>query len=279
MTVRVVTDSSSDLPASLARELGITVVPLHVHVGDRTFTEGVDLDAETFYRDILPGPVLPTTSQPSVGAFVDVYTALARETDEIISIHISSKLSGTHQAALLGRERAPKGCRIEVVDSQHLSMALGLQVLLAARAARDGGRLEHVSRLVRDAIPCTHIYAVLDTLEYLRKGGRIGNVKAFLGALLHIKPLLSFRDGAPWPLERARTRARALDRLCELAQGLPRIRDMAVMYNTTPDEAAALADRLATGHSRESIVMARMGPVLGTHVGPGALAVAALTDA
>jgi len=277
--MRVVTDSSADLPAGLAREMGITVVPLHVHVGDRTFTEGVDLDAETFYRDILPGPAHPSTSQPSVGAFGEVYRTLARETDEIISIHISSNLSGTHQAALLARESAPKGCRIEVVDSRNTSMAVGLLALLAARAARDGGRLEHVARLVRESIPRTHIYAVLDTLEYLRKGGRIGHVQAFLGALLHIKPMISFRDGAPWPLERVRTRARGLDRLYELARALPGIRDMAVMYSTTPDEAAVLTGRLGAFHPRERIVIAQLGPVLGTHVGPGALAVAALTDA
>jgi len=277
--MRVVTDSSSDLPAGLAREMGITIVPLHVHAGDRTFTEGVDLDAETFYRDILPGPAHPSTSQPSVGAFAEVYRTLAQETDEIISIHISSNLSGTHQAALMGRESAPKGCRVEVVDSHHISMAVGLLALLAARAARDGGRLQDVARLVRDAIPRTHLYGVLDTLEYLRRGGRIGRVQAFLGSLLHVKPLIAFRDGVPWPLERVRTRARALDRLDELARALPSVRDMAVMYSTTPDEAAALADRLVACCPRERIMVARLGPVLGTHVGPGALAVAALTDA
>lgn len=277
MAVRVVTDSGADIPPDLARALGITVVPLNLHVGERVYREGIDIDVDAFYRDILPGPVLPMTAQPSAGAFAEVYQALARDTDEIVSIHISAKLSGTCQSALLGRQSAPRGCRIEVVDSQHLSMAQGLLVLAAARAARDGERLDAVVRLAQDAVGRIYVYAVLDTLEYLRKGGRIGRLQAFLGSLLHIKPMLSFRDGAPYPLERVRTRARALDRLCELTRQLKGIRDMAVMYNTTPTEADALAGRLAGCYPREKMIMARVGPVLGTHVGPGALGVAALT--
>lgn len=277
MAVRVVTDSAADIPPDLVRALNITVVPLNLLVGDDVYQEGVDMDADTFYREVLPGPVLPTTAQPTAGAFAEVYQALARETNEIISIHISTKLSGTCQSALLGRRSAPQGCRIEVVDSQHLSMAQGLLVLVAARAAREGERLDAVVRRVQDALPRVHIYAVLDTLEYLRKGGRIGLLQAFLGSVLNVKPIISFRDGVPCPLDRVRTRARALDRLYELTQQIKGICDMAVMHNTTPGDATALADRLAHGYPREKMLMARVGPVLGTHVGPGALGVAALT--
>lgn len=275
MKVRVVTDSTADLPPGLAQELGITVVPLYVHFGTEVFRDGIDLGADEFYRRLASSPTLPTTSAPSPGDFAQTYDRLAREADAIVSIHISSKLSATHGSALLGEEQhQSQACRIEVIDSLQVSMALGLLAIEAARMAQKGTAIDEILSWLRRALPHTHLFGLLDTLEYLHKGGRIGRAQAFLGSLLHVKPIIEVREGQVFPLERARSRSKGIERLIEQAASFKGIEALSVIHSTGAGEAEALRQRLGHLFPPEKAHLARFGPVLGTYVGPGTLAIA-----
>ncbi|MBI4300240.1 MAG: DegV family protein [Chloroflexi bacterium] len=274
MSVSIVTDSTSDIPSEIARELSITVVPLKVHFGQEVYRDRVDISEEQFFEKLPQSPALPTTSQPSAGEFAEAYRFLAGQCDAIISIHVSAKLSGTYNSAVQAREIAATGARIEVVDSGTTSMALGLLAMTAARAAQAGASCDDILALLRRRMPKTHLFLFLDTLTYLAKGGRIGKVQAFLGSVLSFKPLIACRGGELIPVGRPRTRARAIESLYEYAHSLPGIDEMAVVYSSTRDEAEALATRLTDICPRERIHVCRVGPVLGVHVGPGALGVA-----
>lgn len=273
MAVKIVTDSTSDLPAALVRELGITVVPLFVNFGQDSYLDGVDLQAEDFYQKLVQSPMLPTTSQPTPAAFTEVYQKLSRETEEIVSIHISPKLSGTYNSAELGRAAMSGGTRIELIDSLQASMGLGLIVIQAARAAQRGAGLDEVVGITRDVIPRTHFFGVVDTLEYLHKGGRIGKAQALMGTLLSIKPIICCFDGEVHPKGKARTRRKALDQLFEIASEFTDIEEMAVCYSTTPEEAEAFTRRTAGIYEPDRVIGARVGPVIGTYLGPGAIAI------
>lgn len=266
--VSVVTDSTCDIPVEIVRDLGITVVPLNVHFGTTTYRDGVDITAEEFYQKLVSFSGMPTTSQPSVGAFQDVYRELAAGGSEIISIHISQKLSGTYASALAAAQSLPD-LRIEVVDSKFASIALGLMVIAAAEASRQGKGLAELTRLIHEAIPRTHLYVVMDTLEYLRRGGRIGKASALIGTLLSIKPVLAVKDGEIHPVEKVRTKAHALRRLIELTRQHGGIAKLAMAHSAALDEAEQVARELSTLVPRRDIIMANVGAVVGTHVGPG----------
>ncbi|MBA7483400.1 Protein DegV [subsurface metagenome] len=274
MTIKIVTDSSADLPAQLVQELGITIVPLYVRFGEKVYRDRIDISEDEFYQRLLHDPVHPSTIQPTPQDFANAYQKLSPEADGIVSIHISAKLSGTCNSALQGKEMIDKGCPIEVVDSQLTSMGLGLIGIAAATVAKAGGDLPAVMEEVKQAIPNTHLLFLLDTLEYLLRGGRIGKAKALLGSILNVKPVLTFKDGEVVPAGQVRSRAKGLDRLLDFAKSASNIQDLAVVYNTTPDEAQALVERMGTIFAQEQIKLSRVGPMLGVHAGPGALAVA-----
>ena len=274
MTVKVITDSTADLPPALAEELGITVVPLNVHFGTEVYRDGVEITADEFYRRLVTASRLPTTSQPTPGDFLSAYDEMGQTTDEIISVHISAKLSGTMNSATQALEEYAGSSRIEIVDSMQGSMGLGVVAIAAAEAASSGGGLDDVVAETRAAIPKVGFMGLVDTLEYLEKGGRIGKAQAFVGSLLRIKPLLTIRDGEAHPLERARTRAKGVDRMCELVQAEMPLKDLAVVYTTTPDEARALAQRLQSFLPQGEVILSQVGPVVGTYLGPGVLGVA-----
>ena len=274
MTVKVITDSTADLPPALAEELGITVVPLNVHFGTEVYRDGVEITADEFYRRLVTASRLPTTSQPTPGDFLSAYDEMGQTTDEILSVHISAKLSGTMNSATQAREEYGGESRIEIIDSLQGSMGLGMLAIAAAEAARRGGSLDDVVTETRAAIPKVGFIGLVDTLEYLEKGGRIGKAQAFVGSLLRIKPLLTIRDGEAHPLERARTRAKGVDRMCELVQAEMPLKDLAVVYTTTPDEARALAQRLQSYLPQGEVILSQVGPVVGTYLGPGVLGVA-----
>jgi len=279
MTVKIVTDSTSDIPPKIAHELGITVIPLYVHFGTEVYRDGVDLSAAEFYQKLVTGKSLPTTSTISPGEFTGLCDTLAEQTDEILAIVISSKLSATYDAAMQGRElRKRKDCRVEVIDSQLVSMALGLIVIAAAKEAQAGKSLEQVVDMVKRASSKVHVRMAFDTLEYLRKGGRIGKAEAFLGTLLSFKPILSVKEGVATPVARERTRGRAIEHLQRFASGFTNIKEMAVEYTTTPEEATALARYLDPVFPKERIYLSTVGSVIGTHLGPGALGVAILEE-
>ena len=274
MTVKVITDSTADLPPALAEGLGITVVPLNVHFGTEVYRDGVEITADEFYRRLVTASRMPTTSQPTPGDFLSAYDEMGQTTDEILSVHISAKLSGTMNSATQAREEYGGECRIEIIDSSQGSMGLGMLAIAAAEAARRGDNLDDVVTETRATIPKVGFIGLLDTLEYLEKGGRIGKAQAFMGSLLRIKPLLTIRDGEAHPLERARTRAKGVDRMCELVQEQMPLKDLAVVYTTTPDEARALAQRLQSYLPQGEVILSQVGPVVGTYLGPGVLGVA-----
>jgi DegV family protein with EDD domain len=275
MTVKIVTDSSADLPDELVKALGITVVPLYVRFGDEVYRDRVDINEDEFYQRLTEGSVHPNTTQPSPQDFVNVYQKLAQGADGIVSIHISAKLSGTCSSALQAKGTVANECSVEVVDSETLSMALGLIVIAAARAAKAGKSLDEVEAVARQTMPKIRLLALLDTLKYLQLGGRIGKAKALLGSILSVKPILTLKEGEVVPAGQVRTRAKGMDRLFEFVQGTANIQELTVVHSTTPDEAATLAERLGSVFDKEKIIMSRLGPVLGVHIGPAALIVAA----
>jgi len=271
MPVKIVTDSGADLPSQLAEELGIAVVPVYVRFGDKVYRDRVDISEDEFYERLTHDPVHPNTTQPTPQDFVDVYQKLSKEADGIVSIHLTSKLSGTCNSALMARETVGKECPIEMVDSETLSMALGLVVIAAAKAAKAGESMDKVVAAAKQAMPKIRLLFLLDTLEYLKKGGRIGKAKALLGSILSVKPVLTIKDGELVPAGQVRTRAKGMNKLFEFVKEVADIQDLAVVYNTTPDEAQALVERLGSVFDKEKIRMARVGPGLGVHGGPGAM--------
>ncbi len=271
MAVKVVTDSTADIPPQLVYELGISVVPLCVIFGEEVYRDGVDISPDLFYEKLAHSPMLPTTSAPSVGDFLAAYEPLLEEGHEVVSIHISSKLSATYsnacQAAELLRDRG----RIEVVDSLNASFALGLIVVAAARVAQGGGSLDEAKAVAERSVPLVHTVFVVQTLEYLRRGGRIGRARAFLGSILRVKPILTVREGEVHPEARVRTMSHALDHIYQFCMTYPKPQEMAVGYSTNPLEAEELRRRLAVAHPDITIFMTRVGPVLGAHTGPGVM--------
>ena len=278
MTVRLVTDSVADLPPQVTEELGITVVPLNVRFGDEVYRDGVDLTAEQFYDRLVHSETLPVTSVPSPASFAEVYDKLAEETDEILAISITSKLSGTYEVALQSVGLMKRKCRVEVVDSQWAVMAQGFIVITAAKAANSGASLDEVIGVTRETIPRVDMRAAFDTLEYLKRGGRIGRAQALLGSMLKVNPIITLKDGVVEPAGRTRSRAKAIDNLYNFAMSFSHIEEIAVEDAACPNDAELLVERLSSKFSKERIFRSRTTPVIGTHTGPGLLLIAVLGD-
>ena len=273
MAVRVVTDSTADIPLAILRELDITVVPIYVVFGEKSYRDRVDMGEDEFYRRLSLDGVFPTTAVPSPKDFADVYNKLAAETDEIISIHLTSKESGIYDSALLAKDMVQKKCRVEVIDSQTISMSYGLLAMAAAREAKAGAGLDQVAEMVRRSVPQTHILFMVDTLKYVVRGGRVSRARGVLGSVLGVKPLLTLKDGHLTLSTVARTRAKAIERLYDFAKGFPRAKEAAFLYTTDREEAEALAGHLRVALAGVPVHLARVGPALGTHAGPGAMGV------
>jgi DegV family protein with EDD domain len=274
--VKVVTDSCSDITPQLAQELGITVVPLYVQFGNESYRDNVDLSTEEFYRKLETSKIHPTTATATPAEFAQLFTKLAEETKEILTITLSEKFSVTYTAALQGKAMVKKDCHIEVIDSQVGAGAQMLLVISAAQMAQAGANLEQIADWVRRAIPRVHIRMSFDTLEYLRRGGRIGKAQAFLGGVLKVNPIIGIKDGATFPTARFRSRTQAMDFLVNFVRGFNRIEVVAIEDATTPDDLQTLAERLKDVVQPEHIHRSRVSPVIGTHVGPHVLAVAVL---
>ena len=274
--VKIVTDSLSDIPDQLAQELGISIVPLNVHFGTETYRDRVDISTDEFYRKLQTSEVFPTTSAPPPGVFVELFTKLAKETDEILAIMTSSKISAICESALQGKDMVDARCHIAVIDSLQILAGQMFVVIVAAKAAREGANLEQISDMVRKAIPKAHVRAALATLEYLKRGGRIGKALAFLGSLLKVTPILGFIDGEAHPIARVRSWAQGTDFLVNFVKGFPKIEELAIEDATTPDEAEILAERLSDIFPKERMHRTKFSPVLGAHLGPGALIVSVL---
>jgi len=278
MAIKVVTDSTSDLPADVAESLGIEVVPLNVHFGSDVYKDRVNLMPDAFYDKLINGDVLPTTSQPSVGEFIDVYERLGSDADGIVSVHVSEKLSGTMNSARLASQQANADCPIEVVDTFQVSMGVGICAMEAAEVANSGGNMNQVILAARNAVTRSQCFFMLETLEFLQKGGRIGKAQALIGNLLKIRPMLMLQEGEVHPLGRERTRRKGIAKLVDTVAELAPISGLAVMYSTGPDEAQTLAQNVSKFmiEGREPMML-QIGPVIGTYAGPDTLGIALIS--
>lgn len=274
--IRVVTDSSADLTAEQATELGVAIVPAVVSFGDESFLDGVEITADTFYRRLVSDRLHPTTSQPSPGRFAETYDRLGEGAAGIVSIHLSDRLSGTGNAARQGARISRAPCPVEVVDSGSTSTGMGLVVLEAARRARQGACFEEVLAAARDNAARSRARFTLDTLEFLARGGRIGRARKFLGDVLRIRPVLEVRNGVVAPAARVRSRPQALALLRRFAEENRPLKALSVLYTTGRREAEELVREITPLSPNGSVLLARVGPGLGSHLGPGTLGVALL---
>jgi DegV family protein with EDD domain len=276
MAVIIVTDGTADLPACFIDELGIVEVPVYLVFSDKSFRSRIEISNDEFYQRLFTSPTLPTTSQPTPQDFAEVYARLAPQAEGIISIHVSDRLSGTINSALQGKRMVNASCPIEIIDSKGVSMALGLIVIEAARMAKAGKSFQEIVDAVNKMVPTMRLLVLFDTLEYLARGGRIGKAKSMLGSLLKVKPLLTLKGGEFHPVGQARNRSKGKAKLLEFVASAENIEELTVVYSTTPDEARELAEQI-TSVPASCIILAQLGAVLGTHSGPGMLAVALRT--
>lgn len=270
-TVQIVTDSTADIPPELARAAGIRIVPLSIRFGEETYLDGVNLSGEQFYKKLSEYPRLPTTSAPPPGAFLDAYREAIAQDRHVISIQISAAVSATHNSAVLAAAECPPGT-VTVVDSRNCSMAAGWVALMAAEEAKKGASVEQVKALVDNLLPRAHLYAVLGTLENLRRGGRIGLASAFLGAMLSIKPIVTLANGVVAPVQKVRLLDRALERLVEIAKEHAPLTRLAVAQTEAPKEMEQLLRLVERAFPGMDIVTYRAGAIVGALAGPGAVA-------
>jgi DegV family protein with EDD domain len=274
--VAIVTDSTCDIPAELVEEYGIHIVPQVLIMGEKSWRDRVDIDPPSFYELLQSSSDFPSTSQPSVASFHELFVEIAQETDQIAAILVSDELSGTVNSAQTAATSLPD-LSIEVIDSRAVSMQLGLIVLEAARAAAAGQDLQAVAKVTRGLMAKTYVYFLVDTLEYLHRGGRIGAAARLFGSALNLKPVLEVNDGVVTPLARIRTRRKALRKLYELVEeklaGEGRVH-MAVLNIAAPDEAARVAEQLEARFQPVEMFNAQCSPVVGAHAGPGTVGVA-----
>jgi DegV family protein with EDD domain len=272
MGIRVVTDSGCDLSPELAADHSIEIVPLKIRFGDEELVDRTELSTDEFWDRLERSPVLPQTAAPSAGDFETAFRKLAGEgATGIVCINISSHLSATMQAAQVAADAVAPECEVAVIDSQTVSMGLGNLVLGAARLAGTGAALAPVVDDTTDRRDRTCLYGALDTLEYLKKGGRIGNARALLGSMLSIKPLLEVRAGEVEEAGRVRTRSKSLQALADKAKTGP-IENLAVLHGRAPD-IDRLLDLLEPVARRADITIGLVGPVIGTHAGPGVIGI------
>lgn len=272
MGIRVVTDSACDLPPPLVEALGIEIVPLTIRFGDEEFVDRVELGVQEFWRRVATSETLPETAAPSPGAFESRFRDLiARGATGIVCINLSSHLSGTMQSAQIAAATVSGECPVHVIDSQSVSMGQGNLCLTAARRAADGDSLESIVAEVVDRRDRTRLYATLDTLEHIRRSGRIGNARALLGSMLSIKPLIELKGGVVEEAGKVRTRSKALLELAARVSETP-VEHLAVLHANAPDLEELLA-LLEPIFPRDEIITGVIGPVIGTHAGPRAIGV------
>jgi DegV family protein with EDD domain len=268
--VRVVTDSTAELPDDLVESLNIAVVPLNIHVGEETFRDGVDIDADKLAKRLEGTDLLPFATAPPVELFEEAYRNLGGDND-IVSIHISGRLSRTVELAreaansLIGQRR--------IVDSLSTSLALRALAIAAGEISRKGANLEEVVRLVRAMIPHVYLVFFVESLEYLERGERIGKAEALLGTMLSIKPLLIIEDGEILPLEKVRTRSGGIDKFYEFVTEFPHLEKIAILKGPSAAMPSELLERLQSAYSGRDLDVLTYGPVLTTHLGPGAIGV------
>ena len=269
MAVKVVTDSTSDIPPELAEELGVAVVPPMIFFGAEGFKDGVDITKDEFFEKLTTGDVMPTTAQPSVGDFLEVYRPLAEAGHDVVSVHLSAKLSGTVNSARLAVQEMPDAT-VEIVDTGLASVGVTLAVKAAVDAVEGGGSAAEAAAAARTAAAETEVFFVLDTLEYLKRGGRIGGAQAALGSLLSLKPVLRLVDGEVQTSEKVRTRGKALQRMRDIASEIAPCREAAILHRAAQEEVDAMAQHLAQ-LTDKPVIVGDVGAAIGSHTGPGVI--------
>ncbi len=277
--VRIVTDSAADVPADYAKEFDITVVPLMVHMGGKHYRDGVDISGEAFYRELEAARSVTTTSLPTLASFEQAYRSLTADGYDVVSIHMSSKLSGTYNAALIASTAdGVADDSISVVDTHTVSMAEGWVAIRAAQAAREGKTRDEIEALANALSSRARVFGVLDTLDYVIRSGRVGRVPGAVGTLLNVKPILTTRaTGEAIILERIRSRDKAIERIVELIAALGSLDAIAVMHASDEEGAAQLLEMLQPLNLPQPVIVGHIGAVLGTHVGPRGVGVCCIT--
>jgi DegV family protein with EDD domain len=275
--IRVVTDSACDLSAELAAEHGVTVVPLSIRFGDEEFVDGADLTTEEFWARCKASQVLPETAAPSPGAFQEAFLAAAADGyDGVLSLSISGGVSATFQAASAAAKAVSDTIEVRAVDSRSMTMGLGLMVLDVAELAATGADLDALEARVADLVPRTFVFGAVENLEHLEKGGRIGGARAMIGSLLSIKPVVTLVDGEVAEESKQRTRGRSLQYLAGKALESPPLSRIAIAHGAAADIDTVL-ELLADVKSEHPLIVSQLGPVVGTHTGPGTIGVCMIT--
>ena len=276
MKLAIVTDSVSDISPKIAKELDIKIVPLTVIFGTEQFLDGIELSNAEFFKKLETNPNHPSTSQPSPEAFVKTYEKLLKKGYEILSVHVSAKLSGTINSA----EQAIKTIdtnKIKIIDTGSASMAQGLVAMSAARAAKNAKSLDELADIAESTAKKTTVFVAMDTMEFLKRGGRIGKARAMLGSILNIKPIITTNDGEIVPHSRARTIKKAISSMINDMGEKDQIIEVAVLHSTTPDLAKDVMTQINAQNLNNAGTITEIGPVVGTHAGPGCLAIAFTT--
>ncbi|MEO7001053.1 MAG: DegV family protein [Ktedonobacterales bacterium] len=280
MTVRVTVDSTADIAPARAQELGITVVPLTVLFGDEAYRDGIDLDGPAFYAKLISSPTVPTTSAPSPGVFEEAYRQMVKDgATGVLALSLASNLSATYASARTAAQRVSEetGVPFEVVDSHTVSGGFGLPAIIVAKEAQTGASLEQLKAHAESLLSRVHLIAALDTLEYLQRGGRLGRARMLLGTLLNVKPLLEVREGQVLPLENVRTRSKAQERVSQMVAKLGELEAVSIVSSneSVRDQFTGLVKTFWDG----PVEQFTLGPVVGTHAGPGAGGIIAVTRA
>jgi len=272
--VCIITDSTADIPNEIAKEYQINIVPIYVRFGDNVYRDGVDLSPGQFYEKLGDNRVIPSTSQPSPEDFFKVYSEEANNSTGIISIHISSKISGTYNSALLAKRLLSKNFPIEVIDSTFNSAGLALTVLTAAKSAREGKDMQSITSDILKAISEIKMFGMFSTTKYLARSGRVNKAIAVAGSILNVKPLMTFHDGEVVRAGLVRTVAQGINRILRFIESRKPISELMIVHSEIPEQ----ADQLKTMASRyipsDCIIVSQLGAALGVHGGPGVLLVA-----
>jgi DegV family protein with EDD domain len=271
MKIQVITDSTSDMPEGLANELGIRVVPIYLRFGDKTYRDGVDITKDEFYSMLVSSAVHPATSQPNPEDFTSVYKEYCDNVEGIVSIHISSKISGTYNSATMAKNTLKSQCPIEIIDSKFNSAGLGLVVASAARAAKNGSDLAEVVNEANNAVQEVRMYGMFETMKYLARSGRVNKTIAAASCFLNVMPLLTFHDGEIVRAGLVRAISKGMDKIYDFVRNNTPIQELTIVHSQVLDQANRMKTRLAEFIQEEKIVIAELGAGLGVHGGPGVL--------
>jgi DegV family protein with EDD domain len=271
MKIQVITDSTCDMPEGLINKLGIRVVPIYLRFGERTYRDGVDITNDQFYSMLTSSPVYPATSQPNPEDFISVYKEYCDSKEGIVSIHISSKISGTFNSATIAKKTLKSQCPIEVIDSKFNSAGLGLVVAAAARMAQSGFGFTEVIDEAKKAINQVGMFGMFQTMKYLARSGRVNKTIAAASSILNVMPLLTFHEGEIIRAGLVRTINKGIDRICEFVNNNAPISELTIVHSKVTEQAIQLKKRLSEFNQEEKINIAELGAGLGVHGGPGVI--------